>query len=166
MSTVLHSIFVTLSDPRPPSNNRLYRNGPHGRKVLSKEGAAFKAAMTAAVVRECMVLPWKQAVEAVYCEAAWVRLTIGLHVDLYNASWVPGALTPSGDLQSPYKKLDGSNYIKVIEDAVSDGTGIDDSANLSTTVEKIDGETYVEVAFEILSTRGSKPKPRGKRRGV
>jgi Holliday junction resolvase RusA-like endonuclease len=150
---VLYSFHLELADPRPPSVNRLYRNGYRGRKVLSKQGEAFKAALSARVVEEIMTLPWKQAIEAVYQERAEVRLSIALHMPLYNRSWKPGRATAKGDLSCPYKKLDGSNYIKIVEDAIVAGTGIDDSAHTWVTVVKVDNEVpHIEVAYEILKS--------------
>lgn len=152
--TVVYSFYVTLSEPAPPSVNHLYRNGYRGKRVLTKEGEAFKAALTMAVVNECMTLPWKAAVEEVYERAAGVRLTIGLHTKLYNAAWQPKGKTRKGSRQCPYKTLDGTNYIKVIEDGVVQGTGIDDACHVSVTIEKIDStQPLVEVAYEILSRK-------------
>jgi hypothetical protein len=152
MSQILHSFFVSMSDPKPPSVNRLYTTGYRGRKILSKEGEAYKAALTACVVAECMVLPWKSAIDAVYREVAWVNVVIGVHTSIFNKSWKPGGLTESGALQSPYKKMDGSNYIKVVEDAIADATGIDDSAHLFVGIAKLDDAfPRVEVGYEILS---------------
>ncbi len=148
--TVLHSLYITLDDPKPPSVNRLYRNGPHGQKILSKEGEVFKAAMTRLVAQECMKTNWKEAVDAVYCKQAWIRLHIVLHLQMLNKSWKPGGMTKKGNPQSPYKKVDGTNYIKCIEDAVVDGTGIDDAAHLQTTVVKThDDEAFVEIFYDI-----------------
>ncbi len=155
MSEVLHSFHVVLTEPAPPSVNHLYTNGYGGKRVLSREGQAFKSALTQAVVSACAEqTPWLRAIDAVYNESAWVRLTIGLHTALYNASWKPGGLTKSGARQSPYKTLDGPNYLKAIEDAIKDGTGIDDAAHLSVTIEKLDAPgRWVEVAYEVLSAR-------------
>lgn len=147
----VHSLYIALADPRPPSVNHLYVNGFRGRRVLSKEGHAFKAALTQAVAAECMARPWKEAIDTIYRDAGRVRLTIGLHLPILNKSWKPGGVTEKGAPQSPYKKLDGTNYIKAIEDAAVAGTGIDDSAYLSVTVEKIhDEHQFIELVYEVL----------------
>ncbi len=152
MSRVLHWFYVTMSEPKPPTVNHLYRNGYRGQRVLTKEGEAFKAALTRVVVEECMTLPWKAAFDAVYLEGAGVRLTIGIHASIFNAAWRPGGLTAKGNLQCPYKKMDASNYVKAIEDAVVQGTGIDDSCHIESTIKKLNDDTpSVEVSYEILS---------------
>lgn len=152
MTEVLHSFYVALWEPRPPSVNNMYRTGFRGRRVLSKAGQEFKSAMTAAVVAEVMAMPWKRAIDAVYFQGAGVRCVLGLNLPIFNNSWKPGGITEKGNLQSPYKKLDGTSYIKALEDAVVDGTGIDDSCHLSFTVEKIDSSTpFVEIAYEVIS---------------
>lgn len=152
MNTILHSFYVTLYEPRPPSVNNMYRNGFRGKRVLSKAGQEFKSAMTAAVVAEIMTLNWKRAIEDVYLRAAGVRAVLGLNLPIYNNSWRPGGRTEKGNLQSPYKKLDVTSYIKALEDAVVEGTGIDDSCHLSFTGEKIDSQVpFVEIAYEIIS---------------
>ncbi len=152
MSEVLHSFYVVLMDPKPPSVNHMYRTGFRGKRVLTKKGIEFKSALTAVVVEEVMRRDWKRAVEDVYLRAAGVRVVMGFNTPIYNSSWSPGTTLGNGELQSPYKKLDGPNYIKALEDAVVDGTGIDDSAHLLFTVEKIDSPTtFVEVGYEIIS---------------
>lgn len=152
MSEALHSFYVELYEPTPPSVNHLYTSGFKGRRVLSKEGLAFKDALIRTVAEECMAMSWQDAIKAVYEQGAWVRLTIGFHLPLFNKSWKPGGRTEKGELQSPYKKIDGSNYIKAIEDAVSKAIGIDDSANLTTTIHKIHSDVkFVNVACEVFA---------------
>lgn len=150
---VLHTFYVMLKEPKPPSSNHLYVRGMHGRMVLSKEGQAFKSALTAAVIAECSTLDWKRAVEDVYLRRASVRLYVGVHsTEFLNPAWKPGKKTKSGDWQSPYKKADGPNYSKAIEDGIADGTGIDDSAHFDSRIVKIpDSTSMVEVFYEIIS---------------
>lgn len=147
---VLFEFSLLLDDPEPPSVNKMYtvfRN----RKILTKTGRAFKAALIEAVTAETMVLPWAQAVDAVYKERAQVHLYINFYTMLYNASWKPGARTPSGELQSPYKKEDAPNYEKAISDAISEATGIDDSAHIITKMTKCNGsKKAVEVLYQIV----------------
>lgn len=152
----LFSFHAVLMSPAPPSVNHLYRTGYRGSRVLTKEGEHFKAALQQVVVEECMALPWKMAIDAVYLEAAWVRLTIGFNTQILNGSWKPGRRTEKGNPQSPYKRLDASNYIKVIEDAIAKGTGIDDSVHLHVSIVKLpSSSTHLEVAYEVLPKEGS-----------
>lgn len=151
MKVSTHSFFVSLSDPEPPSVNRMYTNGYRGRRILSKEGERFKAAMTKAVVGEISVLPWRAAVDQVYTGGAGVQLVIGLSREIFNNAWVPGAKTKGGNPQSPYQKMDATNYIKVIEDAVVDATGIDDNAHIEVTVHKWQSASpLVEIGYEVF----------------
>lgn len=154
MSIVLHSFLVSLDKPSPPSVNEMYTVGFHGKRVLTRKGVIFKDALTSAVAEEVLLLGWKRAVDAVYDQAAWIELTIGLHVSLYNKSWHPGRTTTSKkhakvSRSSPYKREDATSYIKVVEDAVVDGTGIDDSCHLDVRIRKIDGPRRIEVGYEV-----------------
>lgn len=147
---VLHSFSVALTDPAPPSVNRLYTNGYRGRKMLSKEGVAFKAALVRAVAAEIGIMQWPKAIDAVYIGHAWIRLTIVIRGNYLNKSWKPGKLTPKSGPSSPYQKVDASNYVKIIEDAVAEATGIDDSAHFDVPVSKREGPPGVELAYEVL----------------
>ncbi len=150
----LYRFQVVLRYPEPPSSNELYVRGFRGKTMLSAKGRAYKDAMTAEVVAACMTLPWAKAIELVYAREAYVRLKIRLHGELYNKAWTPFGKTKKGERQSPYKKQDGTNYIKATEDAVKDGTGIDDNAHLSVRVVKVHGPVRaVEVIYEVVPLR-------------
>lgn len=144
---------AVLRDPPPPSINHLYFNGSHGR-VLTKEGRAFKDAMKDAVLQAVASSAWKIAIDEIYERGGYVTLEIRLYRShFYNNSWKPGSKTPAGVLRSPYQKLDATNYAKVIEDAVVDGTGIDDSAHLQVTISKTHDphDPRVEVYYTVHS---------------
>ncbi len=148
---ILHSFYAMLIEPAPPSSNHLYRRGFAGRMVLSKEGQAFKGALAAEVVRATSLLPWKDALEDVYHRAARVRVLTALHSEeVLNSSWKPGRKTKTGNIVSPFKKWDGPNYAKAIDDAIAEGTGIDDSAHFDSRILKVpDTSSYTEVWYEI-----------------
>lgn len=117
---------------KAPSINHLYsRAGP--KVFLSKKGKEFKGLLTAAVVRETQTLPWPEAIKEVYHHKATIKLTVFVYVTRYiNNSWKPGRITTGKKtgkktLQSPYQKVDVTNFAKIIEDGISQGTGIDDS---------------------------------------
>lgn len=146
----LFQFYTVISERVPLSINECYSTF-RNRRVLTKAGEAFKSSVTAAVSRECIALPWAKAVDAVYLDMAWARLTVVLYGPWMNASWKPGAKTKSNKLQSPYQKKDATNYIKLIEDAVADGTGIDDSANFDNYIGKRPSDTtYVELVYEVF----------------
>lgn len=118
----------TLENPAPVSVNDLYTTF-RGKKNLTKAGRAYRDGLAAVVARSTM--EWKTAVEAVYQRRAEATLLVGLYFkSLKNASWKPGARTESGALQEPRKKQDSANYLKIIEDGVTQGSGIDDCNNI------------------------------------
>lgn len=144
------SFYVSISEPTPPSVNKMYSTGRQGQRFLTKEGAKFKATLTQIVAQEIAPLSWKDAIDEVYLRRGWVRATVGVHTKLFNESWKPGAKTKGGDMQSPYQKIDDINYSKIVLDAVAEATGIDDSCNLSTTSNKLDGRKLIEVFYEVM----------------
>ena len=131
--------IVEMSDPRPISVNKMYASGRNGTRFLTTEGRHYKARLCEEIAKAVATLPWKAAVDGVYKEGAGVRLEVILALDrLMNTAWrVGGGTTPSGEPRSPFFKIDATNYIKLIEDAIVQGTGIDDSAHLGFCIEKI-----------------------------
>lgn len=133
---------LELRDPKPVSVNKLYVQD--GRKrFLTKEGEVFKAALkrhVAVALMSSASMKWSYVVNAVYLQGAWVELDITLHLDrVLNGGWKVGGVksrSKKRDLMSPYKKVDATNYAKIIEDAVAEGTGIDDSAHLCVCIRK------------------------------
>jgi hypothetical protein len=144
-SVPLVELALELKDPRPISINAMYSSSQQ-RRFLTAAGRHFKDALTAAVARQVLLspVPWPLVEAAVYQDGAHAELHIDLYLAvLHNRSWkVGGALTRPKNQEaqrqrrSPYQKLDGSNYIKLIEDAVARGTGIDDSVNLFAAIRK------------------------------
>lgn len=133
----------------------MYGHGPHGQVFLKKAGKAFKDRAMSAVAESVMSSAWGRTSEQIYALGGWAVLWIELRLPgLRNKSWTRGAIsyTPGGSPRSPYKRLDGSNYIKLLEDAVAQGTGIDDSLSLSTQVSKdFDwlGDPEVEIVYQV-----------------
>jgi len=133
--------WVRLRDPRPISVNAAYTRA-RGMVFLSKEGKVFEDALRAEVSQTLMhsQVPWGQVVDLVYKQGGSLALEIWLYTDMLNGAWKVGGGTTSGGKtgkpqpRSPYKKMDASNYIKLIEDAVVKGSGVDDSANLDVTI--------------------------------
>lgn len=154
--TIRRTLCVTLRDPRPISVNRMYRNGRNGQRVLTGEGKHFKDVLRKTVARAAMESQylWTETQDLVYMSGHHTRLQIDLYLkSVRNKSWKQGGgKTATGKQQSPYIRIDGTNYIKIIEDAVAEGTGIDDSCNLSVCVRKFESldDPRVEVLFEVL----------------
>lgn len=149
------TLRVDLSDPPPVSVNRLYSSGPNGQRFLTPEGRKFKDALKAETFRATLMHEedWSKVVDLVYKQRYYVVTTIHLYLSsLYNRSWsYGGGTTKSGARQSPFRKVDAANYEKLISDAVSEGTGIDDSCVMEVRVRKHEDNECprVEVIYEI-----------------
>ena len=149
-------IHVVLRNPKPVSVNRMYTPGRNGRKFLSAEGKHFKDSLKKVIARKLLESEylWTETQDLVYRSGYCTRLRIDLFLEtVTNNSWKPGGGTTSkGAPRSPFKRIDGSNYAKIIEDAVSEGTGIDDSCNMTVTIHKAEcpDDPRVEVTFEVV----------------
>lgn len=149
------TLHVVLRDPKPISINRAYAVA-RNRKFLTKEGKEYVAAMKDAASRATQnsEVLWKTVVDSIYKYGGHVALEIVIYFpDLHNSQWnVGGGQTEGGGIRSPYKKKDASNYTKLIEDAIAQGTGIDDSANMDVRTIKRESKTdpRVEVTYKVF----------------
>lgn len=156
--TTIFTLSFVLRE-KPISINEAYSTS-RGRRFLTSEGRAFESRMTAAaseaIVKSQMsqLVGWNRVVDSIYKNGGGIHLMIHLYLsDLYNGKWkVGGNETDKGERRSPYKKLDASNYIKLIEDAIVKGTGIDDSCHLFTGIEKHhdSDDPRIEVVYTVL----------------
>lgn len=114
--------------PMPPSVNKLYyvRNG---RKALSSEGRALKEQMRAAIVLSSASSAAASDLENVPLQ---LELTFFFE-ELENRGW------SQKKTQTRYKKVDVSNRVKLVEDAVCEALGIDDSVFMSIHLSKQEG---------------------------
>ena len=168
--------FTVRYDTDIVSINKLYSRA--GAKVfLTTEGEAFKGKLTSAVVRATQALPWPAAIRAVYREKATVRLVVTIYTPkFWNQSWKPGGITkpgkkalaaaaragvaPKGNPQSPYQKIDATNFAKIIEDGIAAGTGIDDSLHHDTRYLLREGAQYgVKIRYRVMAYEGNKDNP-------
>ena len=149
ISNIPTFVARSILDEEPVSINKAYTVF-RGEKKLTKAGKAFKDALSQAVSRA--TFEWKRAHQTTYQEGGKAELHITLFFpDLYNKTWTKG-----GKVKTRYKKKDASNYLKLIEDAVSDGSGIDDCFNLDLHIRKRHSDTpRVEV---VLATYVEDPK--------
>lgn len=145
----------------PPSVNHMYTNGMHGRRILTKEGEAYKGAMKVAVIEQTQRLDWKAAVDEVYKHRGYVGISILVALkEVFNPAWKPGGKTkptktfPKGNLQCPYQKVDAASYDKIIQDGVVLGTGIDDACHLWSDIRKIADPARPRVEILYLVYRG------------
>lgn len=125
---------AVMEDPQPVSINELYSTF-HGKKVLTKPGEAYRDQLARVVAQS--IHDWKRAHRLVYQEGGGAILLVALYFEtIRNGSWKPNGVTEKGGHQNPHKKQDSANYIKIIEDAVARGCGIDDCNNLTHLILK------------------------------
>jgi len=107
-----------------PSVNHMYFTLPHGRgkRVLTEEGGAFKNALHTAVTEA-----WKAAGMPSFEASAKFELEIWCRF--------PSLYDKKGKLI----KMDASNRIKVTEDGLMEGLGIDDRQNFRVVITKLEG---------------------------
>ena len=117
----------------PPSSNHAYMNTGFGGRTLSKEGQRFKRETTAHFVREYPHVLKGFQKDTPY--GIYVRFWFDTIV---NKGWPEKA-------KERYKRFDASNRLKLLEDALKDAAGIDDSQHLLVLVEKRQGKERTEV---------------------
>lgn len=113
----------------PPSTNHAYVNNGFGGRKLSAGARAFltetKAHLAHTYPREMMI----------FRPNVPYLLVMRFHFEaIENANW-----GRSGKGKTRYKKVDATNRIKLLEDALADAGGIDDSQFVSTTPQKVQG---------------------------
>jgi len=123
-----------MENPPPVSVNELY-SVFRGKKNLTTKGKAYRDGLAQVVARSSF--DWKRAHTMVYQEGGGATLLVTLYFEqLRNKSWKPGAKTETGLPSEPRKVQDASNYIKIIEDGVAKGGGINDCNNINILVMK------------------------------
>lgn len=97
----------------PPSTNHAYVT-VRGRRMLSKEGKKFKLETTSYLSRN-----YPGELQLFQKNTAYGVLFTIWTPDLENKGWPEKA-------ETRYKRFDGSNRVKLIEDALVDAVGVDD----------------------------------------
>lgn len=139
----------------PESVNHMYTVNQYGKMVLKAAGRTFQDRIVQTVAPLCLTRDWRRATHKIYTLGGWVELDIVLCIEgLRNGAWVPKVLTTtkSGAVRSPYKKLDGTNYIKCIEDGLVRATGIDDSLSRRVGISKDfywTGDPEVKIEYNV-----------------
>jgi len=108
----------------PPSANNAYSNLPRGGRMLSKEGKGYKTSVSSFIIQHHQ--KDIRDIKKNWPYGLAVKLTFE---DLYNSTW-------PGKAANRYKKVDVSNRIKLLEDAIVDSLGIDDSQLLAVMAVK------------------------------
>lgn len=141
----------SLSSPAPVSVNELYTTY-RGKKKLNKAGEKFRDALAVEVSRA--TTEWKRGTNLVYQEGGAATLLIALYfAKIRNHAWIPGGgITKKGNMQNPYITKDATNFIKIIEDAVARGCGLNDCNNLTVMVHKAEDELRPRTEFIYIIT--------------
>lgn len=123
-------IYLTFKG-LPPSSNNIYFNLPGGGRAMKANGKKFKNETQTELARKFPSELKKFVPNAPY--TVLLRLHY-LAADLLNGKWKK---TPKA---SRYKKTDGTNRIKIIEDVLKDVAGVDDSCTMTFIVQKVAGD--------------------------
>lgn len=121
--------MIYLSVPGlPPSSNHAYFNLPKGGRALTKEGKKYKNETIAHLAqnyrKELMYFKKDISYQIIFrftCQA------------IQTQNWKPGSKL------NRYKKFDGGNLTKLLEDCLKDAGGIDDSQTLISAWQKKQG---------------------------
>jgi hypothetical protein len=122
----------------PPSSNRLYSRGSGGKRFLTKEGRAFKI-RTIDMLRKQWMLSEPLSDKKPY----WLVLRF------YLSAVLTKTYGQKGGADSPFKRIDTSGFVKIIEDAIAETTGVDDRNNMRLTLMKYQepGDVRCEIEF-------------------
>jgi len=112
----------------PPSANHAYANiRGTNKRVLSKDGRAYKTTTTAHIAQKYM-----REMKFFRKDQPYFMLVRFWFLQIYNSGWPKTA-------ENRYKKLDVGNRLKLLEDALKEAAGIDDSQNLTLILQKYQG---------------------------
>ena len=125
----------------PPTVNKAYVN-VNKRRFLSQSGKLFKQDVKAKVAELSL-----DCTETFWLDCEPLKLTCEFYFPaLENKGW------STGKAKTRYKRIDVSNRVKLLEDAVSEGLDIDDlyffQLNLIKREDKEADEPYVNVTIE------------------
>jgi hypothetical protein len=135
----------SLDDPAPVSVNELYTTF-RGKEVLNKKGKTFRDKLAVEVSRASV--EWKRGLNLVYQRGGGATLLIALYFEkLLNQSWKPLGVSEKGNMSNPFLKKDATNFIKIIEDAVARGCGLDDCNNINVMVHKAEDKQRPRTEF-------------------
>jgi hypothetical protein len=110
-------IRITLPE-LPPSSNHAYFDRPGGGRSLSTEGRRYKIATSTYLQRR-----YRDEMMFFRKNVPYFILALMYFSEVENKGYPKKA-------ENRYKKLDGSNRVKLLEDALKDAGGVDDSQNL------------------------------------
>jgi len=119
----------------PPTTNHAYSTNKFGGRRLSSEGKEFKNETKVLIARK-----YTTALRAVHKDMPLVILAKFYFETIVNETW-------PGKAKNRYKKLDVTNRIKLLEDALAEALGVDDSCTLSFIPDKCVGDSERTVLY-------------------
>lgn len=128
---------LALDLPMPPSVNKAYATTRGGRRILTQAGKDYKRRVATAVAAHCASSP-----DLVFQETP-LSLKICIYTETENKGW------SKGKAKNRYKRLDASNRVKLLEDAVFSVLGVDDCLVFNLQVQKIRHTTTPYVSIEL-----------------
>lgn len=111
----------------PPSSNHAYINNGFGGRTLSAAGKKFKTETKVTIARR-----YTTALTAMKPNMPALVLARFYFESLLNKGWPKTA-------KSRYKKLDATNRVKLLEDALAEVLGVDDSCTMAFIPVKLQG---------------------------
>lgn len=117
----------------PPSSNNAYFNLPNGGRALTKEAKSYLLETKAHLAQN-----YRTELSQLKPDVPYGLYVIFYFPALENSGWPKTAKTR-------YKRLDATNRIKLLEDALKDVAGIDDSQNQAVFVQKRVGHERTEL---------------------
>lgn len=116
--------YMRLTLPFPPSANHAWSTNRQGKRFLSKAGAAFKLRVKAAVL------------QVAHASHLGREESLRLTIELYGPFSLFFSTTWPEEAQHRHKQLDISNRIKLLEDAVFEALGLNDSQVSKIIIER------------------------------
>ena len=133
------ALMIDVNLPFPPSVNQAYATTRSGRRLLTSEGKLFKQSIRDIIGQKYAVL----TPELARIGEVPLSLTITLYTQTENKGW------SQGKAKNRYKRVDVSNRVKLLEDAVFESLDVDDSLVFSLHVYKVSSDDeYVHLTLK------------------
>jgi hypothetical protein len=130
----------------PPTSNLAYFNLPRGGRALTKKGRAFLTETKAHIAQH-----YPTALRFFRPNKPYAMLLRFFFKDIENKGYA------KGKADARYKVFDGGNRTKLLEDALKDAGGIDDSQTMISMWQKVYGTPERTVVFAWSMEEESTP---------
>lgn len=144
--------MINVNLPFPPSVNKAYATTRSGRRLLTSEGKLFKQS-----VRDTIGQKYAAVTPELYnLGSVPLCLTVTLYTQTENKGWL------QGKAKNRYKRVDVSNRVKLLEDAVFEALGVDDCLVFSLHVYKVSSDdeyVHVTIKEDSLDKRDREESP-------